>query len=395
MINLEKSNLDVVCWPNEIAVIGGGRWARVIVGQLQDLVPKATTIRIHTSRNIIGMSKWVADQRYKNVSVETKFLQFDACKTSSVIVANAARDHEIAIDAGLNIGAAVLAEKPVTLSTNSARRLYDLAKDRGLYFASAHVFMFADYITSFAKLVEATGSIEHIQVIWCNQREEERYGENQTYDPSLPIYADCLPHVLSIFEMLASDLPLKFVGLSLYRGGRHLELQMLLGTVPCDIIFERNCDARQRIIEVVNARTHLRCDFTREPGTIFCGEIKKETDIDWDRRPRPLASQLTAFLRGAGGGYRDPRLDIKHGLRACRMIDEVSASYIQARQLWLVENLVIKCSRVGDDLRYALTELLLAKGILDGLELEDEINRIYKDCSGRSAAYIVNYLSSM
>jgi predicted dehydrogenase len=394
VINLDKSDSDVIHWPNEIVVIGGGRWARVIVGQLQDLVPKSTTIKIHTSRNIIGMSKWVDEQRYKNVWVEAEFLRFDACKTSAVIVANAARDHEMAIDAGLNVGAAVLVEKPVTLSTNSARRLSDLAKDRGLYFASAHVFMFARYIAALAKQVVVAGPIEHIRVIWCDQKAEERYGENKTYDPSLPIYADCLPHVLSIFEMLAPDLPLQFVCLSLYRGGSHLELQMMLGTIPCSIRFERNSDARQRIIEVPNAWQHFRCDFTREPGVIFSGEIKEESDMDWDRSPRPLASQLTAFLRGAGGGYRDPRLDIKHGLRACRMIDVVSANYNEAQQLWMVENLLVECSRIGDDLHYALSELLLAKGIVDSLELKDEINRVYKDCSGRSAAYIGNYLGN-
>ncbi len=395
MVNLEKSDLDDILWPNEIVVIGGGRWARVIIGQLQDIIPTSTTINIHSSRNVIGMSKWVAEQRYTNVWVAAEFLRFDACKTRAVIVANAARDHEMAIDVGLSVGAAVLVEKPVTLSTNSARRLSDLAKDRGLYFASAHVFMFAHYIASFAKQVAVAGSIEHIRVIWCDQKAEERYGENKSYDSSLPIYADCLPHVLSIFEMLAPDLPLHFVRLSLYRGGSHLEFQMMLGAIPCNIRFERNSDARQRIIEVRNERQHFRCDFTQEPGAIFCGEIKEESDMDWDRSPRPLASQLTAFLRGAGGGYRDPRLDIKHGLRACRMIDDVSANYNEAQQLWLIENLVVERSWIGDDLQYALSELLLAKGILDGLTLEDEINRVYKDCSGRSAAYIVNYLSNI
>lgn len=219
MISLGKSDSDVIHWPVEIVVIGGGRWARVIIGQLKGFVPQSTAIKIHTSRNIIGMSKWVVEQRYKNVWVETEFLQFDTCKTSAVIVANAARDHEMAIDAGLTVGAAVLVEKPVTLSTNSARRLSDLANDRGLYFASAHVFMFASYIATFAKKVTSSGPIEHIRVIWCDRKMEERYGENKTYDPSLPIYADCLPHVLSIFEILAPDLSLKFVCLSLYRGG--------------------------------------------------------------------------------------------------------------------------------------------------------------------------------
>lgn len=395
MISLVKSDSDIIHWPDEIVVIGGGRWARVIIGQLEGLVPQSTAIKIHTSRNIVGMSKWVAEQRYKNVWVETEFLQFDAFKTSAVIVANAARDHEMAIDAGLNVGAAVLVEKPVTLSTNSARRLSDLANSRGLYFASAHVFMFASYIATFAKKVKFSGLIEHIRVVWCDQKVEERYSETKTYDPSLPIYADCLPHVLSIFEMLAPDLTLNFVGLSLYRGGSHVELQLMLGTIPCSIRFERNSDARQRIIEVLNGWQHFRCDFTQEPGTIFSGEIKEEINIDWGRSPRPLVSQLTAFFRAAGGGYRDPRLDIEHGLRACHMIDIVSTNYKEAHQLWIVENLLVGGSGIDDDLHYALSELLLGKGIIDALELKDEINRVYKDCSGNSEALISNYLSNI
>jgi len=390
-----KSDLDFFRWPNDIVVIGGGRWARVIIGELQELVPKTTVIKIHTSRNVSGMSKWVADKKYKNVCVEMEFLRFDAGKTSAVIVANAARDHEMAIIAGLNIGAAVLVEKPVTLSINSALRLAKIAKNQGSYLACAHVFMFSRCIASFAKKVAIAGSIELIRVTWCDQKFEERYGENKSYDPSLPIYADCLPHILSIFNMLAPNLPPKFVQLSLYRGGSHLEIQIMLGKIPCSIVFIRNSDARKRIIEVQGSSDNYRCDFTIEPGAIFCGDIKSESDLDWGRYPRPLASQLIAFLRGAWGGYRDPRLDIKHGLLACRVIDDMSAKYNEVQQLELVKNLVLGRPWIDADLQYALNELLLKKGNRDALEHENEINRVFKECNGRSAQYIANYLSNL
>lgn len=169
----------------------------------------------------------------------------------------------------------------------------------------------------------------------------------------------------------------------------------MLGTIPCSIRFERNSDIRQRIIEVQNEWQHFRCDFTQEPGTIFTGEIKEESDIDWDSSPRPLVSQLKAFFRAAGGGYRDPRLDIEHGIRACHMIDIVSTNYNEAHQLWMVENLLVEGPSIDDDLHYALSEFLLTKGIVDALELKDDINRVYKDCSGHSAAHISNYLSNI
>jgi hypothetical protein len=77
------------------------------------------------------------------------------------------------------------------------------------------------------------------------------------------------------------------------------------------------------------------------------------------------------------------------------MIDDVDAHYSEAQQSWLVENLVVECSTIDDDLHYALSELLIVQCAFDGLELENEINRIYKACSGQNVAYVVNYIRNI
>ena len=46
MINLDNINLDVICWPDEIIVIGGGRWARVIIDQLQDFRSRQLSVEV-------------------------------------------------------------------------------------------------------------------------------------------------------------------------------------------------------------------------------------------------------------------------------------------------------------------------------------------------------------
>ncbi|MBT3525240.1 MAG: Gfo/Idh/MocA family oxidoreductase [Bdellovibrionales bacterium] len=376
-----------------IAVIGGGRWARVIIDELMRIVPSTTTISVHTPRNIVGMSEWAAKRDYKNITVHTEFLPFKEAERSAAIVANAACNHEVAVRHALDAGVAVLVEKPVTLFASSTRELYELAKKKGLYFASAHVYMFARYISFLAKWVLEDEPITHIGIVWNDQHAEVRYGEQKTFDQSLPIYADCLPHILSVIEMLVPELSFKFQSLRLNQGGAHLEMDISLERISCKVEMKRNSGTRQRIINVESANRSYICDFSKEPVRMSCDAV--DVDYNEDIEPRPLECLLRAFLTGAVTGKFDPRLDIRHGLRVNYIIDEVANKYAEEQRLWLANALTDGHSKDCDGLLYGVGELLLAKNLTDSASLQMDINRIINDCSERDKSYILEYFNNL
>lgn len=372
--------------PDRVAVIGGGRWARVLTGVLCDLLPASIGISVHSPRNADGMSAWAAARGVtQRVRVSSDWPPSVSGGSTAAIVANAARDHERAIEWALSAGIPVLVEKPIALTGVTSQRLAELAHGRNSGFAAAHIFLFARYLENFAKLVAQAGHVRGVRVRWMDPESEARHGELKQYDPGLPVYADCLPHVLSIVGSLVPGLPQRCETLKMYRGGAHVELELVLGETPCSVQLVRNGDRRQRIVDVATGHATLQLDFSREPGVITSGSTTTVGDPDWEIEGRPVARMLTAFLQWAAGGTFDSRLDPEIGLRAMWVIDETAGMYKSALLPWVVARLGSSES-LDDDLRYALSEVLHYERSCSATAVDGWITELRQRCSGTHAA---------
>jgi predicted dehydrogenase len=370
--------------PERIAVIGGGRWARELTSLLCSLAPPGVRISVHSRHNAESVSEWAKSRGLEQrIAVSSEWPHLLRARSTAVIVANAARDHESAAESALFERVPVLVEKPIAPTAAASHRLVDLARRRDTRFAAAHVFLFARYLESFARLVNETGAIRSLRVHWMDPSVETRYGEKKRFDPGLPIFADWLPHVLSMTNALTPGLPPRCERLKFFRGGAHLELELVLGNIPCGVELVRNGDRRQRIVEVVTLEKTLLLDFSREPGTIISGSRTSNGDPDWGRARGPAALMLLAFLRWAAGGEFDSRLDIELGLRASEVIDQAASMYKAALVPWLAAELASPRSD-ADDLRYALTELLQSVSLLPETAIDEQIERVRREFSRTS-----------
>lgn len=385
MLDFETEAGRAPC-PDSIAVVGGGRWARVLVDVLCDLVPLSVTISVHSRHNRDSMVAWAdAKGRTRRIQSSSDWPPTLAADSSAVIVANAARDHEVAAEWALSAGIPVLVEKPICLSLSAARRLADLAHNRNARFAAAHIFLFARYLENFSKLVRKTKPVEALHIDWADPRNEERYGERKRFDPSLPVFADWLPHIVPVVGTLLSKLPNDCSRSEVRRGGAALELELMAGSIPCTVRMERNAQQRRRIFKVVAGGETLQLDFSTEPGIITHGSSPSVADQYWDSRTRPAARMLTAFLKWAAGGGGDSRLDYRPGLQACKIIDQVSEMYRSEQISWLIARLETRAP-LGEEVRYALAELLQAEGPLAAGEVDRYITASVTHFSGKDGA---------
>lgn len=315
----------ILSCPNHIAVIGGGRWARVLTGVLCELVPKNVGISVHSPHNNKSMLSWVFDRGLNTrVHCSSEWPRLPFTGSCAVIVVNAARDHERAIEWAIEARVPVLVEKPMVLSASAAERLVDLALKRNVRLATAHVFLFARYLDNFVKLVSDAGQVRSLQVVWTDPHSENRYGETKTFDSSIPVYADHLPHVLSMVGALVSNPLKKCEVLKYLPNSGQMDLIIQFGDTPCEVHLERNSDLRRRVMEAQVGQKKFRLDFSQEPGTITCSSMTRVGDHYWETQARPVARMLTAFLEWAGGGEKDSRLDVAVGVEACRLIDRVT-----------------------------------------------------------------------
>lgn len=373
-------------YPDNIAVIGGGRWARVLAEVLCDIVPSDISITIHTFHNISPMMEWLSERGLeRRIKVLQEWPEFNLDISNVVIIVNAARDHEAAIIKMFNAGVSVLVEKPVTLAYKSTKKLMEYACNHNIYFASAHIFLFSQDIEHFAKLISKEKNIQSIKMCWMDPKTENRYGEIKRYDSGLPIFIDLLPHIMSIIGFVSPYTKQKFKNLEFLRGGAHLNIDFSVDEISCHIQLARNSDYRRRVIEIDCGGKVIKLDFKNEQGTISINSIVINNFQDCTIKCRPSERMLSAYMHGAVTGKYDSRLNVDIGLRANMIIDQVLSLYNYKQKTWLTDRFSEDIS-IDDDLHYALSEILQLEGFLSKNVIERQIEKIQEKFMERESS---------
>jgi predicted dehydrogenase len=347
--------------PLNVVLMGGGRWARVYVTVLLELIPVSSRVIVVSRRNSQAMADWVdAYGAGGRVRVLSEPPTWPKDETGAVLVVNAAADHERSVCWALSQGAAVLVEKPFTCSADASSRLIDEAGRRDVYLAAAHVFLFADYLHRFGNTVRALGETTAIDVVWADAAVEARHGEVKSFDPGLRVFEDCLPHVMSIWEALIPGASPILTGLELSAGGARLDLALSDSTRQYTVCLMRNAATRQRLVTAKVAQSTVTLDFSCEPGTITNGQETLPASPDWASKPKPLSLMLQAFLVAVAGGDRDARLSAELGLRASRLAEEIQPLYEAAQAEWLSKRMV-DAGENDENMRYALMEIAMSR----------------------------------
>lgn len=338
-----------------LALVGGGRWARVLAGTLAEIVPPAVRIDIHTKSNAAGMREWAAGRGAGRIAIADAPLDLaGARRPDAIIIANAARDHVAPAAKALHAGIPTLVEKPLTLSAGTAADLVELARRHNAPLAVSRVMLFARYVEALMRAAATRADIKEVRVIWADPKGETRYGEVKRYDAGVTVANDVLPHILPVLRALFGD-AITFVDVTIARGGMQTEVSATAGSVPCVLSLARNSDARRRVIELQTADGPLRLDCSEEPGRITTHDAEYDADPAWQSAPRPLARMLCAFLDGVAGGVLDERLAAASAVEEIRIADQALERYRVKQAEWLAP-------RVGkpmdDGIRYAMAEIL-------------------------------------
>lgn len=278
-----------------LAVVGGGRWARVYVSVLagMHLPYRLAVVARHGSQRMAGMK----DSSGQAVAVLPDLdALLAAGRPAGAIVVNAAMRHADTAQRLLAAGVPVLVEKPAAPDEAAARTLQEAAQRSGSALMPALTYLHCAYLDNFARLVRAgEPRPANLRMAWTDPAVEVRHGENKGYDRGIGVALDVVPHVWSVLVALLGRVPVAVEGCGIARGGRRVDLRLRAGDTVCDVLIEREAAARRRCVEVGDS---LSIDFSSEPGTIRSCGVEASADADWaTRTDRPVRRQLDAFLR--------------------------------------------------------------------------------------------------
>lgn len=310
-----------------VAIIGGGRWARVLASVLARIDTGPVTVcspgnpaAWHDRRpgwRIAALADIWADPGI-----------------SHVLIARRARDHSETVLAALAAGKSVLVEKPFCLTRAQADAILAIGGDcqTGL------VFLHAPNQTRFRTSVLSVAQPRHLHLIWSDPVAEHRHGAAKIHDPALNVVQDVFPHVWSIIRPF-SDTDPTLVATQIRQGGQQVDLTLQAGPLRAEVTMRRGHTARERHLSLSGPGLAASLDFTTEPGTASLNGAPLDVAIG---HASPLEAEVRAFLHG-------PRHPLGAVSRAVQALDLTLAA------LALIRPQQAAAIRLGD--AYALREV--------------------------------------
>lgn len=281
-------------------------------------------------------------QRYPNVASTTSYREMlDAPGLDAVVIATPLSTHFPLAEAALKAGKHTFVEKPFTATAAQARRLIELARERGLVLMVGHTFTYAPAVRLIADLIKdgELGTIYYISSTRVN------LGLHQK---DVSVIWDLAPHDLSMLFTWLGEPPLQVSAV-----GRDYVQPGIPDVAFIDLVFGSGAIAHVQVswlapsklrnTTVVGSRRMIVYDDTenfekvkifdkgvsyRDPQTF--GEFQlsyRSGDIISPSLDtyEPLAAEMEDFLSAIATGRR-PQCDGEAGLHVVRVLEAAEQS---------------------------------------------------------------------
>jgi len=299
-----------------LAILGGGRWARVLAGLAETLLPPDRPLLLCSPGNPAGWDGWLAATARR--PRQARAVQIDALlgdpEASHVVIARRAADHAASTLDCLAAGKAVQVEKPFCVSEEECRAVLSAAGGR--LCRTGHVMLFASNLRRFAEACRAAGRPARIDIDWSDPAAEVRQGAVKRHDPGLNVVQDVAPHLWSLLHLLCPGAAPVLAGVEVAGGGWSVRLRLELGVAEVSATMRRGHARRVRSIRLAGPGLDATMDFTTEPGLAVLNGRPVDVATGF---AGPLGLQLADFLRADRPDPPEAPVTVQAGAAAIRL----------------------------------------------------------------------------
>ncbi|MEP1649732.1 MAG: Gfo/Idh/MocA family oxidoreductase [Paracoccaceae bacterium] len=272
-----------------VVLLGGGRWARVILSVLTDLDRVRQVIWV-TRHGFEENQRWLATEGSSSVTVQSPDVSFWNQNPSAVIIAVQTWRHAALLQEAIENQVPALCEKPFALDYGQAQHLVQLAQDKGTIAGVNLEFLYASYLHDFKNAL-ALQALRTVHIDWQDPIFEIRHGQKKFGDVYTPLVHDSLPHCWSLLHVLTEETHVNLEHLDFSEDGQ-ITLTGTCNATNVKITLNRRGVSRVRRVSVNEGEAVL--DFSQEPGTMQLFGNAPTTN-EW-RVGRPLRASLCAFF---------------------------------------------------------------------------------------------------
>lgn len=309
-----------------LAVIGGGRWSRVLMHYLIEQT-KNTEIIWVTSHTQQQNREWLKQNGIDRVFLQdSKTFDWDQ-PLSAVIIATSASDHDTAIQKALEHEVPLLCEKPLTFSFEKAKAYQNEARQKSLPLGIHYEYIFAEYLLKFSAQLKSE-VIQDVEVYWSDPDNEMRGNEIKRADLSTPITQDCYGHCWSLLEAIGLPVVEDLLDLKLNRDNSIVITNKHQG-FQSKFFISRRGKIRQRSISINGGK--FKIDFSVEPAM----------------NQKPVALALASFLQVSKDSTQTKKwpLSIDRCIDTVRLAEKASKLLSVRQKIYLTENNLDKVDR--------------------------------------------------
>lgn len=303
-------------------VVGGGRWARVVVGEAHKLKDQNLDITIVSTKNYKYMQRWVDKTiGIKSINV-TKEFPINVISNSSIYVVNETRNRYETLKYIKKFKIPTLVEKPFMLDYSEAKKIVDLYKVAGVILASSQVFRFLDAIKVLKEEINGNNIIS-IECLWHDLVSEIRYEELKKYESDVPIYFDILPHIYSLVSEILGSARLTFDKFSCVKLPSDISLICKVNDViDFEIKLSRSSSERVRLLKINTNTSTIHFDFSTSEiiKVFFKQKLIRTKNLG---QSTSLQSMLRVFFEGNKSKIVDQRLDIQKSLEIIKLCQNI------------------------------------------------------------------------
>ena len=355
-----------------IGIIGGGRWSKEIIRTLDLFVDKNVTFTIFSKNNYIELKEWIKIFEIRNILLIKKNEKLKQIKPDILIIVNSAHDHYKTCMMAIQLKIPALIEKPVGVTLKEVEKIFQHSKKNNPYLRASNIFLYNDYLINFKNVLNIDNQkYKSIELTWFDKQNEIRNGQVKNYDPTVPIYIDCMHHICSILSLFTKIRFFKIEDFNFKKGGSHIKFKVNNKNLDVIVNLARNKKIRSRKLKIITKTNDVYVlNFSKEPGFIKVNEKKIISDPDWSFKKKPLQKMLENFLNEMSCKKISKKLNFQISLGSAKICDEINKIYKLKQIDWLKKINTTNIKKYSNDFMYFVKETYLIRNEIDKNNLE-------------------------